>query len=106
MKSSSPIPFVLTVGDLPLVSEARALTAYLVVTEAVANVLKHAGASRISVTVAARQDWLAVEVVDNGVGGVAANAPLTALRDRIVSVGGTLGIRATPGGGTTIQALI
>lgn len=106
VKSSSPIPFVLTVGDLPLVSEARAFTAYLVVTEAVANVLKHAGASRISVTVAARQDWLAVEVVDNGVGGVAANAPLAALRDRIVSVGGTLGIRATPGGGTTIQALI
>ena len=49
--------------------------------------LKHAGASRISVTVAARQDWLEVEVVDDGVGGVGANAPLTALRDRIVSVG-------------------
>lgn len=106
VKASSPIPFVLTVGDLPLVSDTRAFTAYLVVAEAVANVLKHARASRISVTVAARQDWLAVEVVDDGVGGVAANAPLTALRDRIVSVGGTLGISGTPGGGTTIQALI
>jgi signal transduction histidine kinase len=106
VKASSPIPFDLTVGDLPAVSDIRALTAYLVVTEAVANVLKHARATRISVTVAARQDRLVVEVVDDGVGGVPTNAPLTALRDRIVSVGGTLGIRSTPGGGTTIQALV
>lgn len=106
VKASCPIPFDLTVGDLPVVSDMRALTAYLVVTEAVANVLKHARASHVSVTITARQDRLAVEVIDNGVGGVPANAPLTALRDRIVSVGGTLGIRSTPGGGTTIQALI
>ena len=102
---SSPIPFDLTLGDLPVVSDLRALTAYLVVTEAVANALKHARASRISVTVSARDDRLVVEVVDDGV-GVPANAPLTALRDRILSVGGTLGIRSTPGGGTTIQALV
>ena len=106
VKASSPIPFDLTVGDLPAVSDIRALTAYLVVTEAVANVLKHARASHISVTVAAHQDRLAVEVTDDGVGGVPADAPLTALRDRILSVGGTLGIRSTPGGGTTIQAVV
>ena len=55
---------------------------------------------------AAHDDRLAVEVEDDGIGGVPHDAPLTALRDRIVSVGGTLGVRATPGGGTTILAVV
>ncbi len=106
VKAASPIPFELTVGELPEVSDTRALTVYLVVSEAVANSLKHARASHISVRVAAHGDRLAVEVEDDGVGGVPHDAPLTALRDRIVSVGGTLGVRATPGGGTTILAVV
>ena len=106
VKAASPIPFELTVGELPEVSDTRALAAYLVVSEAVANSLKHARASHISVRVAAHDDGLAVEVEDDGIGGVPHDAPLAALRDRIVSVGGTLGVRSTPGGGTTILAVV
>lgn len=106
VKEASPIPFDLLVGELPEVSDTRALAAYLVVSEAVTNCLKHARASHITVRVTACQEKLAVEVADDGIGGVPEDASLPALRDRIVSVGGTLGIRSEPGAGTTIQAVV
>lgn len=40
-----PLPFDLRVEELPPLSESRALTAYLVVTEAVTNAIKHARAA-------------------------------------------------------------
>ncbi len=106
LKEASPLPFELSVGALPEVSEARVLTAYLVVNEAVANALKHARATCIRVAVSARADKLVVEVTDDGVGGVRADAPLTALRDRVVSVGGTLDVQSVAGSGTTIAAVM
>jgi signal transduction histidine kinase len=105
VKQASPIPFDLTVEPLPDVGDTRALTAYLVVNEAVANALKHADATRIAVTVGTEAERLAVQVSDDGV-GLPEDTPLTALRDRIASVGGRLAVRTPPGGGTTIEALL
>lgn len=106
LQQSTPLPFELTVAELPALSETRAATAYLVVSEAVANALKHARASCISVAVSACEERLSVEVTDDGVGGVPEDAPLPALRDRVVSIGGTLAVRSVPGAGTTISAVI
>jgi signal transduction histidine kinase len=106
VKEVTPLPFSLDVAELPEVGEARAMTAYLVISEAVANVLKHAQASSIAVTVGTRQDRLSVEITDDGVGGLPADAPLPALRDRVLSVGGSLDVRSAPGAGTTITAVI
>lgn len=106
VKEATPLPFALEVARLPEVSETRALTAYLVVSEAVANALKHAQASTIAVTVVPRQDRLAVQITDDGIGGLAQDAPLSALRDRVLSVGGSLDVRSAPGTGTTITAVI
>lgn len=106
VRQTTPLPVELEVGDLPEVSELRALTAYLVVSEAVANALKHARASRVRVRVGAAQDRLTVAVVDDGVGGVADDALLPALRDRVVSVGGSLHVESAAGAGTTIRAVL
>lgn len=106
VRETCPLPLDLDVDPLLEVNDARALTAYLVVTEAVVNVLKHAGASRVWVKVAARHECLTVEVADDGIGGVPQDAPLLALRDRVLSVGGTLAVRSPPGAGTTIVAVI
>lgn len=106
VRSTTPLPVELDVGVLPVVDDTRALTAYLVVTEAVANALKHARATRIRVRVAADADRLSVEVADDGVGGVPPDAPLPALRDRVLSVGGTLTVASTLGAGTTITAVL
>lgn len=106
VREATPLPLALHVDDLPDVSDTRALTAYLFVSEAVTNALKHARASSIAVSVTALTDRLAIEVRDDGVGGLDDAAPLTSLRDRVHSVGGTLGVSATPGGGTTIRAVL
>jgi signal transduction histidine kinase len=106
VRATSPLPFTLVVDELPVLEETRALTAYLVVSEAVSNVLKHARASRIDVRVSPCDGRIAVEVRDDGIGGVPGDEPLSALRDRVLSVGGTLRVDSPPGAGTTIVAVI
>lgn len=103
MRATTPLPFDLTVDQLPDLDDARALTAYLVVAEAVANVLKHAQATRVRVCVEEQNGRLALLISDDGVGGTSATS-LAALRDRVHSVGGTLGVVSPPGRGTTVEA--
>jgi signal transduction histidine kinase len=100
-----PVPVDFTVADVQ-VSEVVATTAYFVVVEAIANVLKHAGATRIRVAVHQVDGGLSVSVADDGVGGAPAESGLTALRDRVGSVGGRLAVTSAPLGGTTIEAVL
>jgi signal transduction histidine kinase len=106
IRAVSPLPFELEVEPLSGIDDARALAAYLVVSEAVTNAFKHSGASRIKVHVGEQQGRLDVVVSDDGVGGVPEGSALTALRDRVLSVGGNLSIDSPSGRGTRIKALI
>ncbi|WP_339153638.1 sensor histidine kinase [Actinomadura luteofluorescens] len=85
-------------------SEAVAMTAYFVVTEAVANTLKHARASTIHVVVGPHRGGLRVEVSDDGAGGARPAFGLTSIRDRVASVGDELTVRSPAGAGTMIRA--
>jgi len=80
--------------------------AYFVVSEALANTAKHAGASRAGV--AARRDGgvLRVTITDDGTGGAdpARGTGLTGLAQRVRSVDGTLSISSPAGGPTEITA--
>ncbi|WP_020388530.1 sensor histidine kinase [Kribbella catacumbae] len=87
-------------------SEVVTVTAYFVVVEAMANILKHARASRIGINVERHDDGLRVAVRDDGIGGVPADTGLTALRDRVGSVGGRLTVTCGAAGGTTIEAVL
>lgn len=83
--------------------------AYFFVSEALANVLKHAAASRATVRLRHEDDRLFVEVADDGVGFVPADATgsgLTGLRDRIEAVGGSLRVASRVGEGTTVAATL
>ena len=78
--------------------------------EALANALRHAGASRIDVELDARDGRLRLTVADDGVGFETQSAivrsrrlGLTSMEERARAVGGTLDIESTPGGGTTVQ---
>jgi signal transduction histidine kinase len=83
-------------------------TAYFIVSEALANVVKHAEASRAWVTVEDRDDRLAIEVGDDGVGGATMNggSGLRGLADRVEAVGGRIDVRSDPGAGSTVHAEI
>ena len=60
---------------------------------------------RIGVRLGALGPQLKIEVSDDGVGGVP-DGGLTALRDRVTSVGGRLQVHSPIGGGTTITAVV
>jgi signal transduction histidine kinase len=91
-------------------------TAYRVVQESLTNVLKHAGARRVSVIVERRRDELLVIVEDDGRGfeveevSIAARPGrglgLLGMRERVALVGGSFSIEASPDGGTTVRARI
>ncbi|MEV8377005.1 histidine kinase [Kribbella sp. NPDC056861] len=100
-----PLPVDFAVEDAAS-SEVVTVTAYFVVAEAMANVLKHARASRIGINVERLGDGLRVAVRDDGIGGVPAETGLTALRDRVGSVGGRLTVTCGPAGGTTVEAVL
>jgi signal transduction histidine kinase len=82
--------------------------AYFVVSEALANVAKHAHARSARVSIARQDGRLAIDVSDDGCGGArpAAGSGLQGLADRVGALDGTLSIQTIAGEGTTIHAEI
>ena len=99
-------------GDLhvepdPLPDQVAA-TAYYVVSEAIANAIKHAEATRIDVRVARRDGHVEVRVADDGRGGAArrGGSGLAGLRDRVDAVGGVLALVSDGRHGTAVEAVV
>jgi signal transduction histidine kinase len=78
---------------------------YFVVSEALVNVAKHAGASRARVGIDRVGATLQVEISDDGVGGATADggSGLRGLADRVGALDGTLRIESPAGGGTRLH---
>jgi signal transduction histidine kinase len=91
-------------GPLSVVEPALADHAEAVVREAVSNVVRHARATALTVTVRVEDDF-SVDVLDDGCGMPANVTPsgLTNLRVRAEEVDGHLTITEAPGGGTLLH---
>src|SRR5205814_2734045 len=89
-------------------SPAVEATAYFVVSEALANIAKHASATSVSIAASSTPTVLRIEVGDDGVGGAdAANGTgIRGLQDRVAAIGGTLAIESPVGQGTLAIAEI
>jgi signal transduction histidine kinase len=87
-------------GTLP---DAVATTAYFVVSEALANAIKHAGASRISLRVGRCPQGLEVEISDDGCGGARLGVR-SGMADRVAALGGSLEVDSPLGQGTIVRA--
>ena len=87
--------------------------------EALANVAKHAHASRVGLTLSYMEHQVALDVRDDGGGflpnglppapaqpGTSGGFGLVAMRQRIESVHGTLQVESEPGAGTAISACV
>jgi len=100
----SPIPVELTVDLVERPPATVESAAYFVVSEALANVARHAGATRAKVGIVRARDRLIVEVRDDGVGGAdpSAGTGLAGLADRVAGLGGTMDVLSPPGGPTTV----
>ncbi len=92
----------------PRPPEPAEAAAYYVVSEALANVAKHAHASVAHVSVTRSDNYLLINVSDDGVGGAAATAGggLQGLEDRTAAIGGRLSIASPLGAGTRLRAEI
>ena len=97
-------------GRLPSLLET---TLYRVVQEALTNVLKHAGAQRVSLILQRSGDQVLLVVEDDGRGFDAEAGPMSAgrlgllgMRERLALVAGTLTIESAPVTGTTVYARV
>jgi signal transduction histidine kinase len=90
---------------LPAAVEA---TAYFVISEALTNVVKHAGADGARVTAQVARDELRVEVSDDGIGGASSGGTtgLLGLADRVSAQSGHLSVDSPPGSGTRVRAVL
>ncbi|PBC40066.1 histidine kinase [Rhodococcus sp. ACS1] len=91
-------------GPLSVIDSTLAEHAEAVLREALSNVVRHAGADMVTVSISVYDD-LTIEVADNGT-GIPENAPrsgLENLTDRARDVNGHFTIDTTPGGGTTLH---
>ncbi len=103
-----PVPVTLDValpeGPRPVAAVEN--TAYFVVTEALTNIAKHAGASRAEVVVGVAGDRVTVQVGDDGRGGahLGKGHGLAGLADRLAAVEGRLDVTSPEGGPTVLTA--
>ena len=83
-------------------------TAYYVISEALANVAKHAEASRAQVDVTLDEGRALIAISDDGRGGADAGrgSGLRGLRDRVEALGGRFTLESGLGSGTVIRAEI
>jgi signal transduction histidine kinase len=117
-RTSGVTVHVETTGDArPILADIE-ITLFRVAQEALANVARHAGASRAAVTLSYLDDVVMLDVRDDGVGftvdavpehGSAADGSgfgLHAIRQRLHRVDGTLVIESEPGEGTVVNASV
>jgi signal transduction histidine kinase len=108
------LPCRLTVeGDLHGLPDAVNIAVFRLVQEALTNVLRHASASHVSVTLHRSDDGLHIQVEDDGRGLDPARAApaglcfgLLGMRERVEALGGRLAIESAPGRGLRLDATI
>lgn len=81
--------------------------AYFVVSEALANSLKHADAATVRLSLARDNGSLLIEVEDDGRGGASAEGSgIVGIRDRVEALDGTLALSSPPRGGTLLRVAL
>jgi signal transduction histidine kinase len=115
--SGVPAKVAITGTARPLHPEIEA-TLLRTAQEALANVAKHAAASRAGLTLSYMEDVVTLDVRDDGVGFDPAGVPgdgdgdasggfgLTSMRQRVRRLAGTLTVESEPGGGTAVSATV
>ncbi|WP_283135932.1 sensor histidine kinase [Rhizohabitans arisaemae] len=96
-------------GDRVPLSPAIEVTLFRVAQEALANVAKHAGATRVGLTLSYTGAVVLLDIRDDGTGIHNPNGKgfgLSSMRQRLRGVGGSLEIESAPGEGTAVSATV
>ncbi|MCW8274855.1 PAS domain S-box protein [Pseudomonas sp. PCH199] len=107
-EARTQIPCLVQVPDnLPVLSDAKAIGLFRILQEALTNIMRHAQAHTVELTLALEGDELCLSVSDDGVGFVASAGRPTSfgvvgMRERVLIMGGLLSLESEPGEGTTL----
>jgi signal transduction histidine kinase len=98
------IPVELDVRTQSRLPERVEVATYYVVSEALANVVKHADAKLVHVELETVDRLLRLFVSDDGTGGAdpTRGSGLVGLKDRVEALGGTIAVKSPPGAGTSL----
>jgi signal transduction histidine kinase len=100
----SPVPVRLELDVDSRLPQPVEVAAYFVVSEALANVAKHAEAARVEVSARVQAGRLKIMIRDDGRGGAdpSRGSGLIGLADRVEALGGTIRVSSPAGAGTQI----
>jgi PAS domain S-box-containing protein len=103
-------------GQPKPLGEAASVLVFRVLRELLTNVVKHAQATRVDISVTRYGDYLSLAVIDNGIGfdpgesGARTGRPdgygLFSIRERLNHLGGYLEVASTPGRGVSAYILV
>jgi signal transduction histidine kinase len=101
----APLPVEIDASVDDRLPEPVEAAAYFVVSEALTNVVRHSGASRVEVGIKRVNGRLVVQVSDDGGGGAdPAGSGLRGLADRVAALDGRLSVDDPANGGTVVHA--
>jgi signal transduction histidine kinase len=101
----SPLLMEIELGQVHRLPEPVEVAVYYIVSEALANTVKHAHASILNVALTVVDHTLHVCIRDDGVGGAdpARGSGLFGLKDRVEALGGTMTMQSPLGAGTSLR---
>jgi signal transduction histidine kinase len=104
------VPVTVEADGIGRYSQDTEAALYFCILEALQNIQKYAQADSATVRLHEDGGHLSVEVVDSGRGFDVSTTTrgngLTNMEDRLAALGGTLHVASTPGGGTTLHAIL
>lgn len=86
--------------------KAEPINLFRIIQEAMSNIFKHAGATRVEIKITKSKGMLKISIHDNGRGflfsGHSSGLGLTTMQERAKLLGGTIGVHSPPKQGTTL----
>ncbi len=107
-EARTQIPCLVQVPDnLPRLSDAKAIGLFRILQEALTNVMRHAQAHTVELSLALEGNELCLSISDDGLGfDTTSTRPtsfgLVGMRERVLIMGGSLVLHSEPGEGTTL----
>jgi len=111
-ESRTQIPCLVQVPEhLPALSDAKATGLFRILQEALTNVMRHAQAHTVELTLAVEGKDLCLTISDDGVGFVSAGGRpasfgVVGMRERVLMLGGTMRLESEVGEGTTLSVRV
>jgi PAS domain S-box-containing protein len=111
-EARTQIPCLVQVPDnLPVLSDAKAIGLFRILQEALTNVMRHAQAHTVELTLVVEGAHLRLTISDDGIGFVQApgrpvSFGLVGMRERVLIMGGQLSLDSELGEGTTLSVTV